>query len=146
MPPFTSCYVQEPLDSASSSVESDCDNSILDDSLASSNDSDFSHMQDELDKICDHHLQTSLSSNTMNESDDEQAGVASVCGTRNKKSFFNDLHKVIRLLLGSNIFDTSTSHNSFLKSKPNVIKTLSQKDLKEWITDNTCKYTSCHEH
>ena len=39
-----------------------------------------------------------------------------------------------------------SSHNSFLKLKPNVIKTLSQKDLKEWITGNICKYTSCHEH
>ena len=68
MPPFTTCYVQEPLDSAFSSVESDCDYSILDNSLASSNDSEFSHMQDELDKICDH-LQTSLISNTMNESE-----------------------------------------------------------------------------
>ena len=35
MPPFTPCYVQEPLDSASSSVESYCDNFILDDSLVS---------------------------------------------------------------------------------------------------------------
>ena len=69
MPPFTPCYVQEPLDSASSFVESDCDNSILDDSLASSNHSDFSHMQDELDKICDLQLQTSLSSSTVNESE-----------------------------------------------------------------------------
>ena len=42
---LTPCYVQEPLDSAF----------------------DFSHMQDELDKICDHQLQTSLSSNTVNE-------------------------------------------------------------------------------
>ena len=69
MPPFTPYYVQEPLDSASWSVECDCDNCILDNSLASSNDSDFSHMQDELDKICDHKLQTNLSSNTMNESE-----------------------------------------------------------------------------
>ena len=52
---------------------------------------------------------------------------------------------MIRQLLGANIFDTSTSHNSFLKLKPNVIKMLSQKDLKEWITDNICKHTSCHE-
>ena len=48
MPPFTPCYVQELLDSASSSVESDCDNSILDDSLASSNDSDFDIMNPRL--------------------------------------------------------------------------------------------------
>ena len=77
---------------------------------------------------------------------DEQAGVANVSGTHNKKSFFNDMHEAIKQLLGANIFDTSTSHNSFLKLKPNVIKSLSQKDLKEWITDNICKYTSCHEH
>ena len=37
MPPFTPCYIQELLDSASSSVESDCDYSILDDSLALDN-------------------------------------------------------------------------------------------------------------
>ena len=62
---------------------------------------------------------------------DEQAGVANVSGTHNKKSFFNDMHEAIKQLLGANIFDTSTSHNSFLKFKPNVIKSLSQKDLKE---------------
>ena len=77
---------------------------------------------------------------------DEQAGVASVSGTHNKKSFFNDLHEVIRQLLGASIFDTSTLHNSFFKLKPNVIKTSSQKYLKEWITDNICKHTLCHEH
>ena len=77
---------------------------------------------------------------------DEQAGVASVSRTHNKKPFFNNLHQVIRKLLGANICNTSTSHNSFSKLKPNVIKTLSQKDLKEWVTDIISKYTSCHEH
>ena len=48
---------------------------------------------------------------------DEQAGVASVSGTRNKKSFINDLHKMIRQLLGANIFGTSTSHNSLVEAK-----------------------------
>ena len=70
---------------------------------------------------------------------DEQAGVASCSGTHNNKSFSNDLYEVIRQLLGgANVLYTSTSHNSFLKLKPNIIKTLSQKDLKEWITDITC--------
>ena len=58
---------------------------------------------------------------------DEQAGVASFSGTYNK-SFFNYLYEVIRQLLGgAHVFYTSTSHNSFLKLKPNIINTLSQK-------------------
>ena len=92
MPPFTPCYVQESLDSASSSVESDCDNSILDDSLASSNDSDFSHVQDELDKICDLQLQTSLSSNTVNESE-LQSGEGGMSVNTGYKIVFDNIDK-----------------------------------------------------
>ena len=41
--------------------------------------------------------------------------------------------KLLKQLLTVNEFDTTSSHNSFLKLKPNVIKTLSETDLKRWI-------------
>ena len=109
MPPFTPCYVQEPLDSASSSVESDCDYSILVDSLASSNDSDFSHMQDELDKICDHHLQTSLSSNTMNESE-LQSGEGGMSVNTGYKIVFDNIDKNVAPRFMRNEHQTRSLH------------------------------------
>lgn len=75
---------------------------------------------------------------------DDQAGVAAVSGKHSKKSMLKDLHKVIEQLLTTNVFDTSQSHKSFSKIKPNLIRTLSEKQLKEWIVDNVSGYISCH--
>ena len=75
---------------------------------------------------------------------DAQAGTVGVSGKHSKKSMLKDLHAIIEQLLEVNIFDTSSTHKSFSKLKPNLIKSLSQKDLKDWMIENLSNYTSCH--
>ena len=90
-------------------MESDCDNSIFDYSLASSNDSDFSHMQDELDKICDHQLQTSLSSNTVNESE-LQSGEGGMSVNTGYKIVFDNIDKNVAPRFMRNEHQTRSLH------------------------------------
>lgn len=75
---------------------------------------------------------------------DDQAGVATVSGKHSERSMEKDLQEIVKQLVVANIFDTSRAHKSFSKLKPNLIRKVLQKDLKEWIIGNFSKYTSCH--
>lgn len=75
---------------------------------------------------------------------DKQAGVAALSGKHSKPSLLKDLHEVVQQLLEADIFDTSRAHKSFSNLKPNLIRKLSQKDLKDWIIDKLSMYASCY--
>ena len=75
---------------------------------------------------------------------DQQAGVAAVSGKHSKPSHLKDLHEIVQQLLEADLFNSSRAHASFSKFKPNLIRTLSEKELKDWIVNNLSKYTSCH--
>ena len=74
---------------------------------------------------------------------DKQAGLLNKGGDHSEKSYMKDLHQIIDQLCKSNVLNTCT-HKSFSKLKPNLIRTLSETELKGWILDNVCNYTSCH--
>lgn len=75
---------------------------------------------------------------------DGQAGIAAVSGKHSEQTISNDLKEIVQQLLEADVFDTSHAHKSFSKLKPNLVGQVVQKDLKDWIIDNLCKYTSCH--
>ncbi len=75
---------------------------------------------------------------------DKQADIRGRSGDHSEKSYTNDLQQVIEQLLVSNALDSSYMHKSFSKLRPNLIRNLSEQELKDWIIKNVFNYSSCH--
>ncbi len=69
---------------------------------------------------------------------DKQAGVAAVSGKHSKPSHLKDLHEIVKQLLEADVLDTTQVHKSFSNLQPNLIRRLSQNNLKDWIIDTSC--------
>ena len=73
---------------------------------------------------------------------DDEAGVASISGKHAEKSALKDLHQIVEQLVESDVLDDgSRTHKSFVKLKTNLIRTLPERDLKDWILNNFSKHT-----
>ena len=73
---------------------------------------------------------------------DDEARVASISGKHTEKSALKDLHQIVEQLVESDVFDDgSRTHKSFVKLKTNLIRTLPERDLKDWILNNFSKHT-----
>ncbi len=75
---------------------------------------------------------------------DKQVNVQERSGDHSEKSYSKDLYQVIEQLLESNALDSSTTHKSFSNLRPNLIRAISEKELKIWIIHNVSNYSSCH--
>ena len=68
---------------------------------------------------------------------DNEHHVPSISGSHSKKSSEKDLLKIVQLLQAERVMKIipRRKHNSFKKLKPNLIQTLKEDKLKEWIID-----------
>ena len=64
---------------------------------------------------------------------DSEAGVPSVSDKRSEKSMVQDLQEIVKQLMESDVFDNARTHKTFSKLKTNLIRTLSERDVKDWI-------------
>ena len=68
--------------------------------------------------------------------------MASISGKHTEKSALKDLHQIVEQLVELDVFDDgSRTHKSFVKLKTNLIRTLPERDLKDWILNNFSKHT-----
>ena len=69
---------------------------------------------------------------------DTENNVPSVSGAHSKKSSEKDLKKIVSQLVKSSVFDIwpGRKHKSFPHLKANYIRSLSEKDLKQWMLDH----------
>ena len=71
------------------------------------------------------------------ESYDKEAGVTVPSGKHSRKSMEKDIALITQQLMECDVFDpeTKATHNSFLHLKTNLIKTLDESALKEWMVE-----------
>lgn len=62
-------------------------------------------------------------------------------GQHAERSVLKDVTEIVQQLLCSDMFDTELTHKSFSKMQTNLIRTLPEKSLKDWILSNFSKYT-----
>ena len=75
---------------------------------------------------------------SMTDTFDTVNNVPSVSGVHSKKSSGKDLKKIVGQLVKSSVFDISPGrkHKTFPHLKTNYIRSLSEKDLKQWMLDH----------